>query len=603
MPFIPLDFFVAFSCSLCYSISRQSFLPNRLERNMKKPQKTQRLNSLILHKISALHTPFLGRSTYIFLFGLLGVVYLFGLFVPLMDNDSAHHANIALHMHLTGDYVSLMDYGKDYLDKPHLHFWLSAFSYKIFGVTTFAYKFPSFLFTILGVYSTYRTGKALYNAETGRMAAVLLASAFAFILANNDVRMDAILTACIAFAIWQLVEMIRHKKLVNVAGAALGLALGFCTKGHIAVFVPAVAALSYIIYLKNWKTLADWRWILLIVLFGLFISPVVYCYYLQFNQHPETIVRGKDHINGVTFILFSQSVERFSGEMGNDASNDYLFFIHSFLWAFAPWSIVTFIALYHRIKGMPKRKEEWLTPLVFLVLLVVVTFSGFKLPHYLNIVFPTSAVMVAAFIYRKINDPKWQRILYRLQVIISVALLLLVAVITWWAFPAKKLFVLIGTIILLAAFFHFIRSTIYNRLQKAVCISVSAMAVCFFLLNTNFYPQLLSYQAGNKLAVSTKGKVDPARVYFWKETYSSSYHFYTQSFRQTFTDSVLNIADTAWLAFDIREEKDVTDAGYVLGNRFSTTDFEITRLDGKFINPATREAHCSKMVIAEIRRK
>ena len=54
-----------------------------------------------------------------------------------MDNDSAHHATIALRMHLTGDYVNLIDNENDYLDKPHLHFWLCALSYKIFGVTTF----------------------------------------------------------------------------------------------------------------------------------------------------------------------------------------------------------------------------------------------------------------------------------------------------------------------------------------------------------------------------------------------------------------------------------------------------------------------------------
>ncbi|HEY1872181.1 MAG TPA: hypothetical protein VGG71_14060, partial [Chitinophagaceae bacterium] len=77
---------------------------------------------------------------YTLLFFLLGVAYVVGLFVPLMDNDSAHHADIALHMYLNRDYVNLLDAGKDYLDKPHLLFWLCAFSYKIFGVTSFAYK-------------------------------------------------------------------------------------------------------------------------------------------------------------------------------------------------------------------------------------------------------------------------------------------------------------------------------------------------------------------------------------------------------------------------------------------------------------------------------
>src|SRR5262245_16903499 len=242
-----------------------------------------------------------------------------------MDNDSAHHANIALHMYLNRDYVNLVDAGKDYLDKPHLLFWLCAMSYKIFGVTGFAYKLPSLLFTILGTYSTYRLGKALYDEGIGKLAALIIASAFAFILANNDVRMDAILTACVAFATWQGVAFIQHKKIAKAFGLAVGLGLGFDTKGHIAVFTPLLGLLFYIIYLREWKIFLNWKWLVVLAAFAAFIFPVVYSFYLQYNLHPEKIVRGEGHIDGIKFILFGQTVERFKGEsFGGDARNDYL---------------------------------------------------------------------------------------------------------------------------------------------------------------------------------------------------------------------------------------------------------------------------------------
>ena len=215
------------------------------------------------------------------MFALLGVAYVIGLFVPLLDNDSAHHANIALHMYLTGDYVSLVDEGHDYLDKPHLLFWLAASSYHLFGVGSFAYKFPSLIFTIFGIYSTYRLGKSLYNEAVGKLSALVIASAFAFILANNDVRMEAILTASIAFATWQLVDWVNKGAIINVIGAALGLALAFSTKGLIGVFVPAVGALFYLLYKKEWRLFYHWQLLLLILCFFVFISPVLYCYYLQ----------------------------------------------------------------------------------------------------------------------------------------------------------------------------------------------------------------------------------------------------------------------------------------------------------------------------------
>ncbi len=521
-----------------------------------------------------------------------------------MDNDSAHHANIALHMHLTGDYVSLVDQNGDYLDKPHLLFWLAAFCYKLFGVTGFAYKLPSLLFTILGVYSTYRLGKSLYNKEVGKLAALILASAFAFILANNDVRMDAILTASIAFATWQLVEFIQSKKLLNVAGAALGLALGFSTKGMIAVFVPAIGSLFYFLYLKDYKLFLNWKWLLMLLFFGLFISPVLYCYYLQFNLHPEKIVRGKDHINGIKFILLNQSVERFGGQTSDTAKQDHFFFLHSFLWAFAPWSVLAYISVAFRIKNFFKRQSEWLSASTFIVVLLLVSFSGFKLPHYLNIIFPVASVMVAVFIISSlpiaIGSPG-KRIgsLFFIQITISIAILIAVALINNWLFPVRGVWIFSVLIALLAVVFYFGKNDNYSSLQKSVLVPSATMVLTLFLLNTNFYPQLLKYQGGNMLAFKTKGKVDPADVYFWKETQSSSFNFYTKTLRKKFTDSVLISGKKVWLLYDIKDEPDIKQH-YIIGQRFETLDYEITKIDLKFATPDKRELQCTKMVLAEI---
>ena len=76
------------------------------------------------------------------------VVYAGSLFFPLFDKDAAHHANIALYMYEHNNYVSLVDRGNDYLDKPHFLFWSSLLSFKIFGVNTLAHRFPHFYFLL-----------------------------------------------------------------------------------------------------------------------------------------------------------------------------------------------------------------------------------------------------------------------------------------------------------------------------------------------------------------------------------------------------------------------------------------------------------------------
>jgi len=516
-----------------------------------------------------------------------------------VDNDAAHHANIALHMYLNRDYVNLIDAGKDYLDKPHLHFWLCAFSYKIFGVTTFAYKLPSFLFTIAGIFSTYRLGKSLYNAEVGKLAALIVASAFAYMLANVDVRMDAILAACIAFATWQGVDFVQRKNILNALGTALGLALGFSTKGHIAVFVPAVGIFFYILYLKDWKIFLSWKWLVMVVSFVVFISPVVYCYYLQFNLHPEKTVRGKDHIDGIKFILLGQSVERFSGEgFGGNKKNDWLFFFHSFLWAFAPWSILAFIALVSRLKKIMKRKNEWLTISIIIVIALLLTFSSFKLPHYLNIIFPSAAVLTASWLWNMSIRP---RTIFWIQAIICTLVLLFVLTLNVLAFPVNNVFVLIAMVFFLSVFFYFQIRASLNHLEKAVAASATTLAFSFFLLNANFYPQLLKYQGGNELAKKIKGNVDPVNVFFWDGDDSPSFNFYTASERDLFTDSIYtNKQKPIWLLFDKRNLDDIRRAGYKINLSYSAVDFEVSRLTLKFVDPATRNKNLKELIVGEI---
>jgi 4-amino-4-deoxy-L-arabinose transferase-like glycosyltransferase len=520
-----------------------------------------------------------------------------------MDNDSAHHASIALHMHLTGDYVSLIDNGKDYLDKPHFHFWLTAFSYKLFGVSAFAYKFPSLLFTAGGVYSTCRLGKLLYNEETGKLAALITASAFAFILANNDVRMDAILTSCIVFSIWQLVALVQQKKITSAVLAALGLAMGFSTKGHIGIVIPAVAVLFYIVQQKEWKIFRNWNWWLMMIVFLVFIAPELYCYYLQFNRHPEKVVRGKDHIDGIRFIVYGQSLERFDGDnFGAVNKRDYFFFLHTFLWAFAPWSILAYWAVSKRVNKWRNSDKEWLTAGCFISMLIIISFSGFKLPHYLNIIFPTTAILTASFILEKKEDKGRTKIIFSIQIAVLVLLLLLTALLTGWVFPVKSPGFIVCIILLLSLVFYFIKTPMLGFLQKAVAVPVAAIVLLFFCLNMSFYPRLLQYQGGNELARITKGKVDPAAVYNWKEEYSSSYNFYTHHLTERFHDSLFQKGEPVWLLYDEKMRNQIDSAGYKLHPQYSVPAYRITQLGFAFLNPQTRDSACSRLVLAIITR-
>lgn len=116
-----------------------------------------------------------------------------------MEVDAAQYAMISMEMSFTKSFLHVFENGKDYLDKPPFLFWVSAVSYLIFGISNFAYKLPSVLFAILGLYSTYKFSRLYYTKETSQLAALILGTTQALFLITNDVRTDTILMSSIIF--------------------------------------------------------------------------------------------------------------------------------------------------------------------------------------------------------------------------------------------------------------------------------------------------------------------------------------------------------------------------------------------------------------------
>lgn len=76
-----------------------------------------------------------------------------------MAPDAALYASIAKTMAQSNNYIELFVENTDWLDKPHFPFWISALSFEVFGINTFAYKLPALLFVFLGAVYTYLLAK------------------------------------------------------------------------------------------------------------------------------------------------------------------------------------------------------------------------------------------------------------------------------------------------------------------------------------------------------------------------------------------------------------------------------------------------------------
>lgn len=532
-----------------------------------------------------------------FWIGFLGIalVYVIGLFAKLMENDSAQFAVMAMRMVQEQDFLNLWKGNEEYLDKPHLHYWLAAFSYTLFGLYDWAYRIPALLATFLAAYSCYGLGSALYNHNTGRIAALIFMSAQTIVLSVIDVRTDAVLTGFTVFAIWQLYRYLDKGYLVALLLGALGAGLAFSTKGQIALLVIGLPLFCQLVYTRNWQRLWSPKILLGLLVFALAISPVLYAYYQQFDLHPEKVIRGRDHRSGVFFILWEQSFERLSGEGMGKNSSDYFFFFHTFLWVFLPWTLLGLWALWDRIRGFRQEvrdgRGEVLTLGGIVLIFLTISFAQFKLPHYLNITIPLFAVLTAAFLDRLCRQEAFKKLRLgaSLQAGIYTLVCLAVLAIGFWAFPLGSAggYLLLVSGVLLGVWLYLKWK---EPLHRLIGISLYASVLLNVVLNGHFYPSLLAYQGGSAMADRIEGELpEGTPLYKLSDQHTWALDFYYGKPLEVIPAGDLgNRTGPTWLYVDTKEREQLQAEGVHWDREFTVDQFRISRLQGRFLNPGTR---------------
>jgi 4-amino-4-deoxy-L-arabinose transferase-like glycosyltransferase len=530
------------------------------------------------------------------------------MFVTLFENDSAQFSVMAMRMVQENDFFSLFKGPEEYLDKPHMHYWLAALSYKIFGIHDWSYRIPGILATLLAAYSCYGLGSLLYNKHVGKLAALVFMTAQTIVLGAIDVRTDAVLTGFSILAIWQLAKYIEKGSMQAIVIGAFAAGIAFSTKGQIALLVIGLPILCHLFYTRKWKAFISWKVLLALLVFAVTITPMLYAYYLQFDLHPEKVIRGKDHRSGIFFIFWEQSFERLSGEGIGKNSSDYFFFFHTFLWVFLPWTILGVTAYYHKIKISVNQKfkyfqgSEFLTVGGITLIFVIISFAQFKLPHYLNITIPLFSVITAAYIYNLYSTNKEKTVKYLMigQYFVLSIVLIASALICFYVFKLRNVVAYVFLIVaaILIIYYALKREGVY---MKLVTISVCASLLLNAVLNLHFYPNLLDYQGGSsmsKLIVEKDIPVD--RIYKVGKDYTWSLDFYNQFPVQITTPEGLKSKKDIWVYVNDDEMIMLQEKGFDWDSQLSVDQFRITRLQGKFLNPNTRKKVTRKMYLLHI---
>ncbi|MCS6294166.1 MAG: glycosyltransferase family 39 protein, partial [Nitrospira sp.] len=335
----------------------------------------------------------------------------------------------------TGDWMSpTFNYEPRYA-KPVLVYWLMSASYKTFGVSEFAARFPSALFGLGLVLMLYLFLTRLRDANTGLLGALMLALNLQMIGLNRMALTDSVLiffTTLSLFAFWLGFQTTRERRpWMWLYYAAMGIAT--LAKGPVGFLVPLIVVALYLSLTKQWRPFWQEGRPLAGTALTILIALPWYA--------------GMWWLHGSEYTASAQAntVGRFLKPMEGH-SFGFLFYIPVLLLGFFPWSGWLLFAWPQTYKnwraarktsmtsdtsrvtaeGAVDRSEclveppdlspvichsshsdrlDWFAAAWIFATFVFFTLSSTRLPHYIGPLFPAAAILTASYWARCVREP------------------------------------------------------------------------------------------------------------------------------------------------------------------------------------------------------
>jgi 4-amino-4-deoxy-L-arabinose transferase len=387
-----------------------------------------------------------------------------------------------------------------YYDKPPGYFWLVGGAFAVFGRTEWAARAPSVAAAALTIVLVVAFAWRRLGPRAALTAGAILATAVHFVALGRSVRMDMVLTLLVtatllqAFALWER----------PAPGTADGPratwplyalpAAGLLVKGPVAVLLPALIVIAYLIATRTTfhrdRIRPDTA--------SLVALGIIAAWY------SSQAVRAPDYL--WTF-LWQHNFGRFLGRTLAGHPEPIWFYLWILPLTFLPWTLFLPGALYH---GQHRaRRGHHLS--IFLLLWCAIPFVFFsvcraKLATYLLPIFPALALLVAAYLDRVVRAPASARArAFRVPALTwtigMAAIAFGIPVAATVAYPA---FVRDALAALLLAIFpvlgwHVVRRARWQAVPVVIGVAALATQVAFYRLGTPVVNEFSSLRAAAEI--------------------------------------------------------------------------------------------------------
>ncbi len=316
--------------------------------------------------------------------------------IGLIGPDEPRYAWIARDMVETGDWVTPRLYGMPWFEKPVLYYWGAALSFKLFGVSEAAARFPSALAALFATLAMAWLAWRVYGAATARWFLLLLPATVGMIgfshAAVTDMPFSGMLTIAMVFAA-RLLGLLPVSSSTSFTSSSsftsffFGFFLGLAVlaKGPAAILLSGGAVLLWAIFTARWRDAFRCFHPVAIASFCLIALP---WYILCARRNPDFFR---------VFIIEHNFKRYLTPEFQH--IQPFWFYVPIILVAVFPWTIL-FVPAAKQFLEESRTRGPKFASMLFLVswpafALVFFTASKSKLPGYILPAIPPLALLLA----------------------------------------------------------------------------------------------------------------------------------------------------------------------------------------------------------------